>query len=60
MASFARGPDACRQRPRNSTKRWLNRLTVDYMNAQQFAERDQAGEIRQWLSVIAELIAGAS
>jgi hypothetical protein len=32
---------------------------VDRTTAQQFAERDPAGEIRQWLTAIADLITGA-
>ena len=60
VGSVARGPDACRRRPQNSTKRWLNRLTVDYMNAQQYAERNLAGKFRGWLAAIAEIVAGGS
>jgi hypothetical protein len=49
-----------RRRARNRAKRWLNTLAVDRMTAQQFAERDPAGEIRQWLTAIAEMVASAS
>jgi hypothetical protein len=49
-----------RRRLRNRAKRWLNTLAVDRMTAQQFAERDPAGEIRGWLRAIAEMIAGGS
>jgi hypothetical protein len=49
-----------RRRMRNRAKCWINSLAVDRMTAQQFAERDPAGEIRQWLIAIAEMIAGAS
>jgi hypothetical protein len=60
MASFARGPDACRQRPQNSAGHLFNTVAVNRMSPQQFAERDPAGETRQWLTAIAELVAGAS
>jgi hypothetical protein len=33
---------------------------VDRMTAQQFAERDPAGEIRGLLTAIAEMVAGGS
>jgi hypothetical protein len=65
---LAQRPHACwtelaprsRRRLRNRAKRWLNTLAVDRMTAQQFAERDPAGEIHEWLRAIAEMIAGGS
>jgi hypothetical protein len=47
-------------RRRNRVKSWLNSSTVSLMSAQQFAERDPAGEIRQRLTAIGEMVAGAS
>lgn len=57
---WAELPPRSRRRRRNRVKGWLNSSAVDHMTAQQFAERDPAGEIRQWLSAIAELVASAS
>ena len=53
-------PPRSRRRRRNRVKNWLNSSAVSLMSAQQFAERDPAGEIRQWLIAIGELVAGAS
>ena len=59
-ARWAEVAPRSRRRLRNRVKRWLNTEAVDRMTAQQFAERDPAGEIRQWLTAIAEMVAGAS
>jgi hypothetical protein len=49
-----------RQRLRSRAKRWLTLSAIDRMTAEQFAERDPAGEIRQWLMAITEMVAGAA
>ncbi|HEV2968731.1 MAG TPA: ATP-dependent endonuclease [Pirellulales bacterium] len=49
-----------RRRLRNRVKSWLNTSAVDRMTAARFAERDPAGEIRDWLCVIAEMAGGSS
>jgi hypothetical protein len=51
-------PPRSRRRRRNRVKTWLNSSAVDRMSARQFAERDPAGEIHQWLTAIAEMVAG--
>ncbi len=49
-----------RRRLRNRAKSWLNTLAVDRMSVARFAERDPAGEIRDWLWMTAELAGGSS
>ncbi len=43
--SWAEQPARCRRRQRYKVKSWLNRQAVDRMTAEQFVERDPAGEI---------------
>jgi hypothetical protein len=57
---WAELPPCSRRRRRNRVKGWLNSSAVSLMTAQQFAERDPAGEIRAWLMTIAEMVADAS
>jgi putative ATP-dependent endonuclease of OLD family len=57
---WAELPPRSRRRRRNRVKSWLNSSAVSLMSAEQFAERDPAGEIRQWLTAIAEMVASAS
>jgi hypothetical protein len=48
-----------RRRLRYKAKKWLNRQAVDRMTSALLAERDPHGEVRGWLTTIADL-AGAS
>ena len=41
-------------------KRWLNREAVMQMNADLLAQRDPAGEVLQWLTLIAEMATAKS
>ena len=47
----------CRRRLRNRAKHWLNRDAADRMTAELLAARDQDGEVRNWLTTIAEMVA---
>jgi len=44
-----------RKRLRYKAKKWLNRQAVEKMTAARLAERDTTGEVRGWLTTIAEL-----
>jgi hypothetical protein len=45
-----------RRRLRNQAKGWLNTVAVDRMTTLRLAERDPAGEVREWLRTIASLV----
>jgi len=45
-----------RRRQRDRMKTWLNTSAVDHMTIERLAEADPAGEVRQWLTVMATLI----
>ena len=45
-----------RRRLRNQAKGWLNTVAVDQMTTIRLAERDPAGEVRQWLRTVASLV----
>jgi hypothetical protein len=59
-ARWAEAAPRSRRRLRNRAKCWINSLAVERMTAEQFAERDPVGEICQWLTAIAEMVAGGS
>jgi putative ATP-dependent endonuclease of OLD family len=48
-------PARARKRCRETAKRWLNRQAVERMTPERLAERDPAGEVRDWLRSISEL-----
>jgi hypothetical protein len=48
-------PGRARKRCREHTKKWLNRLAVELMTPELLAEQDSRGEIRCWLTTVAEL-----
>ena len=47
----------CRRRLRNRAKLWLNRDAAGRMTAELLAARDPDGEVRNWLTTIAEMVA---
>jgi len=50
----------CRRRLRNRAKLWLNRDGAGRMTAELLAARDPDGEVRNWLTTIAEMVADLS
>ena len=48
-------PGRARKRCRETAKRWLNRQAVERMTTALLDERDPGGEVRSWLTTIAEL-----
>jgi hypothetical protein len=42
------------------TKRWLNHAAIDEMTPELLAQRDPAGEVLSWLSVISQLVTEAA
>jgi hypothetical protein len=48
-----------KRRLRHRAKHWLNRAAVERMTLQMLAVRDPAGDIRRWLTTIADIVRGA-
>lgn len=48
-------PPRTRRRRRNRAKRWLNTLAVERMTPERLAERDLQGDVRFWLTTIAQM-----
>lgn len=48
-------PARTRKRLRDKAKHWLNTAAVSHMTPELLAERDPHGDVRQWLTAIAEL-----